>query len=87
LSSAAKTAQEPAISALPFEQAMAELESIVDRLEKGQAPLEESIALYERGERLKQHCDTLLKNAEMRIQKITLGADGKAQGAAPLDPA
>ena len=77
---------DPALTSLPFEQAMVELESIVDRLEKGQVALEDSITLYERGERLKQHCDALLKNAETRIQKITLGDDGKAKGVTPLDP-
>ena len=77
-----KTA-EPA--ALNFEMALAELEKIVDQLEKGQAPLEDSIKLYARGEALKKHCETLLKNAEARIEKITLGADGKAKGVEPLD--
>jgi exodeoxyribonuclease VII small subunit len=74
------------IAALPFEAALAELESIVDRLEKGATPLEESIKIYERGEALKAHCDRLLKNAEMRIEKITLGADGRPKGTTPLDP-
>lgn len=75
----------PEIAALPFEAAMKELESIVDRLEKGQVALEESIAIYERGELLKTHCDTLLKSAEARIEKITLSRDGKPTGAVPLD--
>jgi exodeoxyribonuclease VII small subunit len=73
------------ITALPFEQAMAELEGIVERLEKGSVALEESIAIYERGEALKKHCETLLKSAEQRIEKITLGADGKPKGTEPLD--
>ena len=73
------------IATLPFEKALAELESIVDQLEKGAVPLEQSIAIYERGERLKKHCETLLKSAEERIEKITLGADGKPKGAEPLD--
>ncbi len=73
------------IAKMPFEAALAELESIVDRLEKGAVALEESIKLYERGEALKVHCDALLKNAEMRIEKITLSADGKPKGVAPLD--
>ena len=72
-------------SSLPFERALAELETIVDQLEKGQVPLEESIKLYERGEALKKHCEALLKSAESRIEKITLGADGKAKGVEPLD--
>ena len=73
------------IARLPFEAALAELETIVEKLEKGAVALEESIAIYERGEALKAHCDTLLKNAEMRIEKITLGADGKPKGVEPLD--
>ena len=75
------------IAKLPFEAALAELEAIVDKLEKGSVTLEESIQLYERGERLKSHCESLLKNAEMRIEKITLSADGKPKGTAPLDGA
>ena len=73
------------ITTLPFERALAELETIVDQLEKGQVPLEESIAIYERGEALKAHCEALLKNAESRIEKITLGANGKPKGVEPLD--
>ena len=75
------------IAALPFEIAMKELEGIVDRLEKGNVPLEESIAIYERGEALKAHCDALLKNAEARIMKITLARDGTPTGTVPLDDA
>ncbi|HLH48082.1 MAG TPA: exodeoxyribonuclease VII small subunit [Roseiarcus sp.] len=74
------------LAKLPFEAALAELESIVDKLEKGATPLEESIKIYERGEALKAHCDRLLREAEMRIEKITLGADGKPRGVEPLDP-
>ena len=78
--------QSPAdIAKMPFEAALAELESIVDKLEKGAVALEDSIKLYERGEALKAHCDQLLKNAEMRIEKIALGADGKPKGVGPLD--
>ncbi len=75
------------ITELPFERAMAELETIVGQLEQGQVPLEQSIKLYERGEALKKHCESLLKSAESRIEKITLGADGKAKGTEPLDVA
>ena len=70
---------------LPFERALEQLEGIVRSLEKGDVPLDESVAIYERGEALKRHCEALLKRAEARIQKITLGADGKAAGTAPLD--
>lgn len=75
------------VAALPFETAMAELEEIVKKLEGGRVPLEESIAIYERGEALKRHCDGLLGRAEARIEKITLGADGRPTGTTPLDPA
>lgn len=73
------------IAALPFEKAMAELEAIVGQLEKGSVPLEESIAIYERGEALKAHCEGLLRRAEMRIEKITLGPDGSPASLEPLD--
>ena len=73
------------IAALAFEQALAELERIVDQLEKGAIALEDSIALYARGEALKTHCERLLKSAEQRIEKITLGADGRVSGTEPLD--
>ena len=73
------------VNRLPFERAIEELESIVKRLEEGKVPLEESVAIYERGEALKTHCDALLKSAEARIEKIALGADGKPKGAEPLD--
>jgi exodeoxyribonuclease VII small subunit len=70
---------------MSFEAALKELELIVDRLEKGTVELEESIAIYARGEALKRHCSDLLKNAERRIEKITLGADGRPGGTEPLD--
>ena len=75
----------PEVGQMPFEQALAELEGIVDQLEKGAVSLDESITLYERGELLKKRCDELLRNAEMRIEKITLAADGKPKGVTPLD--
>ena len=68
------------IAALPFERALAELEEIVGQLERGSVPLEESIKIYERGEALKKHCEALLRNAEMRIEKITLSPDGTPTG-------
>jgi exodeoxyribonuclease VII small subunit len=79
------TEARPDIATMPFEAALAELERIVDQLEKGAVALDESITLYERGEALKKRCDELLKNAEMRIEKITLAADGTLKGVAPLD--
>ena len=72
------------VKAMSFESALAELEKIVGMLEGGKAPLAESIAIYERGEALKAHCERLLKEAETRIEKITL-RNGAAVGAEPLD--
>jgi exodeoxyribonuclease VII small subunit len=79
------TEVKPDIATMPFEAALAELEQIVDQLEKGAVALDRSIELYERGEALKKRCDQLLKNAEMRIEKITLAADGGFKGVVPLD--
>lgn len=73
------------IAAMPFEKALAELESIVQKLEGGNVALEDSIAIYERGEALKKRCEALLRDAEARVQKITLAADGSPSGTAPLD--
>jgi exodeoxyribonuclease VII small subunit len=73
------------IKLMSFEAALRELEGIVGKLESGQAPLAESIAIYERGEALKAHCEALLKQAEMRIEKITL-RNGQPTGTEPLDP-
>ncbi|HEY9211520.1 MAG TPA: exodeoxyribonuclease VII small subunit [Ancylobacter sp.] len=73
------------VNGLSFEKALAELEAIVAKLESGNVPLEESITLYARGEALKARCDALLKDAEARVEKITLGADGKPSGTVPLD--
>lgn len=73
------------IGKLSFQQAMDELEKIVDRLESGNVELEESIVIYERGEALRAHCDGLLKKAEAKVEKITLDADGKPAGTEPLD--
>ncbi len=74
------------IATLNFEQAVAELEAIVDQLEKGDVPLDRSIEIYERGEALKQHCEKLLGAAEKRIEKIRLDRSGQAVGTEPLDP-
>jgi exodeoxyribonuclease VII small subunit len=73
------------VRSMSFEKALSELEQIVAKLEGGQAPLAESITIYERGEALKSHCEILLKAAEARIEKITLSRDGKPTGTEPLD--
>jgi exodeoxyribonuclease VII small subunit len=79
------TATDTDIAAKSFEDALKELEQIVDRLEKGTVGLEESIAIYARGEALKSHCNALLHNAEQRIEIISLGPDGRPAGTEPLD--
>ena len=73
------------IKELTFEMALAELEQIVQRLERGDVELEKSIEAYERGQALKLHCDTLLKQAEEKVEKIRLSAEGKPVAAEPLD--
>ena len=76
---------ERAINDMSFEEAMAELDSVVSRLERGDVPLEDSIALYERGNKLKKHCEAKLKEAEEKIAKITLGPDGQPTGTTPVE--
>lgn len=73
------------IKAMTFEQALKELEQIVGKLERGDVELEPSIALYERGEALKAHCEQLLKRIEAKVEKITLDAGGTPNGTVPLD--
>lgn len=73
------------IAALSFEAALEKLEQIVHRLESGEASLEDSIDLYTEGTLLKQHCDSKLKDAQARIEKLQIGADGTPKGTAPFD--
>ena len=73
------------VKKMNFEKAIEELEVIVKRLEDGKVPLEESVAIYERGESLKRRCEELLRQAEARVDKITTDASGKATGTEPLD--
>jgi exodeoxyribonuclease VII small subunit len=77
--------QYPDIADMPFEKALKELETIVGRLERGDVELEESIAIYERGEALKEHCDRLLKQAEAKVERLTFAADGTPKGTEPFD--
>lgn len=72
------------ISKLSFEAAMGELETIVRRLESGDVNLEESVALYERGHALRQHCEARLAAAQARIEQVSLGADGQPAGTTPF---
>ena len=78
---AASTASD--VAGLSFEQALAELEKIVSELESGQAPLERSIEMYERGAALKAHCEKRLEAARLRVEKIVMGP----QGATGVEPA
>jgi len=73
------------ISKLTFEQALVALEEIVQQLERGDVPLDQSISLYERGERLRAACQERLDAAQVRIEKIVTGAGGKPTGTTPLD--
>ena len=73
------------VEQMSFEEAMAALEDVVKQLESGEVPLDESIRLYERGGALKAHCAARLKEAEEEVTRITLGADGKPDGAEPVD--
>ena len=61
---------------MSFEEALGELEKIVQRLESGRVALEESIEIYTRGSQLRAHCEAKLKDAEARIEKILVAADG-----------
>lgn len=73
------------IAGLSFEDALRALEDIVRKLEGGQVPLDSSIVLYERGEKLRQHCQARLDAAQLKIEQIIAGADGQAAGTRPFD--
>jgi len=73
------------IAAMSFEEAMKALEQVVNQLERGEVPLDQSIALYERGAALKARCAELLKAAEERVEKITLGEGDKPAGTVPVE--
>lgn len=73
------------VDKMDFETALAELETIVRTLEQGDEPLHKSIALYQRADALKKHCETRLKSARERIEKITLDADGQPTGTEAFD--
>ena len=73
------------VDKLSFEEALAELEGIVRQLEAGEAELEKSIAIYERGAALKAHCEARLKSAELKVEQIVQGAGGPATEPASFD--
>ena len=74
------------IEEMSFEEAMKALEAVVGRLESGDVPLEESIALYERGAALKAHCQAKLAQAEEKVAQITLDGAGTPTGTEAVDP-
>ena len=73
------------VAEMNFEQALRALEDIVHKLESGETPLDESIALYERGNALRTLCQQRLDTAKARIEAIALGPDGSPAGTAPFD--
>ncbi len=73
------------VEQLSFEDALRRLEEIVRTLEKGEAPLDQSIELYQEGDRLRRHCEARLKDAQARIEQIAFGSDGKPDGLKPFD--
>lgn len=75
----------PDISGLSFEDALRALEDVVRKLESGEVPLDDSISLYERGERLRKHCQARLDAAQARIERIVAAPDGTVSGTRPFD--
>jgi exodeoxyribonuclease VII small subunit len=76
---------EPVSNQPTFEEALKALEEVVHRLESGDAPLDESISLYERGQQLRSLCQARLDAAQARIEAVILGPDGAPQGTRPFD--
>ncbi|WP_420382566.1 exodeoxyribonuclease VII small subunit [Novosphingobium sp.] len=75
----------PETAALSFEDALKALEDVVRRLESGEAPLDESIELYARGDALRAHCQARLNAAQARIEAIVTDRDGAPVGTRPFD--
>lgn len=73
-----------AVNDMSFEEAMAALEAVVSQLERGEVPLDQSIALYERGAAMKAHCAAKLKDAEEKVELIR-SAEGRAVGVTPVE--
>lgn len=76
---------EQPVAEMSYEDAFAELQRVVDQLEGGQVPLEDSIRLYERGNELKAHCEAKLRAAEEKVSKLTVDAGGNVAGAEPAE--
>jgi exodeoxyribonuclease VII small subunit len=73
------------VAEMSFEDALRELEEVVGKLERGEVPLDQSIALYERGAELRKRCEAKLQEAEEKVAKLTLDGDGTPTGTEPLD--
>ena len=73
------------IDSMNFEQALAELERIVGQLESGDVSLEDSIDIYTRGTMLKRHCESKLRAAQEKVEKIVIGSSGEASGTEPAE--
>mgnify|MGYP000974208992 FL=1 len=73
------------VAEMSFEEAMRALEDVVGKLERGDVPLEQSIALYERGAELKKRCEAKLKEAEEKVAAITLDGQGTPAGLTPVE--
>jgi exodeoxyribonuclease VII small subunit len=73
------------VGEMTFEEALAELESVVSRLERGDVALDDSINLYERGAKLRARCQQKLAEAEEKVSRITLGDGGQPTGLQPFD--
>ena len=80
-----KDVSENDFSQLSFEQALSALEEVVQQLESGSVPLDQSITLYERGEKLRKLCQARLDDAQARIEKIVTDANGAASSTVPFD--
>jgi len=74
----------PAVEGMSFEQALAELETVVRELESGDVPLDAAVEIYARGDALRAHCETRLASAQARIEQISIGKDGNAVGTTPF---
>jgi exodeoxyribonuclease VII small subunit len=76
---AASSGEQQRIAALPFDKALAEFKATVEKLEAGNLPLEESIALFEQGVLLQRRCEKMLSEAELRFQRLVEQAGGKVK--------
>ncbi|MGB8623753.1 MAG: exodeoxyribonuclease VII small subunit [Paracoccaceae bacterium] len=76
---------EKQVGEMSFEEALKELEQVVNQLERGDVPLDQSIALYGRGAELKKRCEEKLKEAEEKVAAITLDSEGQPTGTTPVE--